>query len=92
MKVFQTNPVLAFSAINMVIPVSIPMTSVVVPILQGLKALTNPYLPQAAAIAIPDSAQHPHRQAAAGKAGTGRGTGHDRAIDRPGCGGPPQIT
>ncbi len=42
MNVFQTNPVRAFSAITMVIPVSIPITSVSYQSVSGLKASTNP--------------------------------------------------
>ena len=42
MKVSQTNPVRAFSAISMVIPVSIPITSVSYQLFNGLNAFTNP--------------------------------------------------
>ena len=42
MNMSQTNPVRAFSAIRMVIPVSMPTTSVSYHFLSGLNASTNP--------------------------------------------------
>ena len=48
MNVFQTNPVLAFSAISMVIPVSIPIKLLSYQFLRGLNEFTKPYLPHAA--------------------------------------------
>src|SRR5882762_1872904 len=47
MNVFQTNPVRTFSAINSVIPVSIPITSLSYQFFSGLNAFTKPYLLQA---------------------------------------------
>src|SRR5580704_7688296 len=44
MNVSHTNPVRAFSAINMLIPVSIPTTSLSYQLFNGLNAFTNPYL------------------------------------------------
>src|SRR6266567_2304475 len=44
MKVSQTKPVLKFSDINRMIPVSIPITSLSYQFLSGLNAFTNPYL------------------------------------------------
>src|SRR5579859_8072025 len=46
MNVSQTKPVRAFSAISMVIPTSIPITSVSYQSVRGLKASTNPYRDQ----------------------------------------------
>ena len=48
MNVSDTKPVRRFPAITMVMPVSIPMTSVSYQLLSGLKAFTNPYLHQVA--------------------------------------------
>ena len=48
MKFFQTNPVRAFSAISMEIPMSMPMTSGFVQDVNGLKASAKPYRPQTA--------------------------------------------
>ena len=42
MKVSQTKAVRAFSAITMVIPVSMPITSLSYQFVSGLKASTNP--------------------------------------------------
>ena len=42
MNVSQTNPVRAFSAMTMVIPVSIPITSWSYQLVSGLNASTNP--------------------------------------------------
>src|SRR5437660_9814538 len=43
MKVFQTKPLLWFSAISMVMPRSMPSTSASYQPVRGLKASTNPY-------------------------------------------------
>ncbi len=42
MKCCQTKPVRAFSAITMVMPASMPMTSGLAQLVRGLKASTNP--------------------------------------------------
>ena len=42
MNISQTNPLRAFSAMTMVIPVSIPITSVSYHFLSGLNAFTKP--------------------------------------------------
>src|SRR5690349_15586619 len=42
-KMFHTKPVRAFSAISMVMPVSMPITSGSYQSFSGLKAFTNPY-------------------------------------------------
>src|ERR1051326_8463909 len=47
MKVSHTKPVRTFSAMSMVIPVSMPITSVSYQFVSGLNAFTNPYRLQA---------------------------------------------
>src|ERR1700685_241801 len=91
-NVSQTKPVRRFSAMSMVIPVSMPITSWSYQLLSRLKAFTNPYLFQAAALffRIDRSA----RRVASGRNGSDPPGALGTTVPSigPNAGGPPHTT
>ena len=89
MNVFQTNPVRKFSAMSNVIPVSIPTTSVSVPLGERVKRIHwKSVLTPGQRIVVLHRPQHAHHRLRQKRQRPGRGTRHNGSVDRSNGGRP----
>ena len=92
MNVSQTNPLRRFSAMIIVIPVSIPITSLSYQFFSGLKAFTNPYRLHAPRRILPHVRKHAQRSLRQERQRPRRRARHHRPVNRTCRGGPPHTT